>query len=141
MLALPAWRDNRTRPIDGRDMIEYLARAATLPSELAGRSYDIAGPDEMTYGEMLRRIADAMLVDRPSVGINLTMTPIASVIAAAIAGEDSALIAPLMESLEHDLLPRDDDAMAAFGLRPRRFDASVERALRDWEREEEVAAR
>ena len=68
------------------------------------------------------------------------MTPVASVVAAAIAGEDPALIEPLMESLEHDLLPR-HDAAPAFGVRPRRFSAAVERALRDWEREEEVAAR
>jgi uncharacterized protein YbjT (DUF2867 family) len=141
VLALPAWRDNRTRPIDGRDMLEYLARAATIEAADAGRSYDIAGPDLLTYGEMLRRIADSMLVHRPTLGINLTMTPIASVIAAAIAGEDPALIEPLMESLEHDLLPRDEDAARIFGVRPRRFDAAVERALRDWERDEEIAAR
>ena len=61
--------------------------------------------------------------------------------AAAIAGEDPALIGPLMESLEHDLLPRDDDAADAFGVRLHRFDAAVERALRDWERAEELAAR
>ena len=35
VLALPAWRDNRTAPIDGRDVLEFLARAATAP---AGRS-------------------------------------------------------------------------------------------------------
>ena len=33
-------------------------------------------------------------------------------VAAAIAGEDPALIEPLMESLDHDLLPRDGDAAA-----------------------------
>ena len=38
-----------------------------------------------------------------------------------------------MESLEHDLLPRDDDAAAAFGVRLHRFEAAVERALRDME--------
>jgi uncharacterized protein YbjT (DUF2867 family) len=141
VLALPAWRDNRTRPIDGRDVTEYLARAATLDPAHAGRAYDIAGPDELSYAEMLNRIADVMLVGRPSLSINLALTPIASVIAAAIAGEDPALIEPLMESLEHDLLPRDEDAAPRFGVRPRRFDASVERALRDWERDEELAAR
>ena len=141
VLALPAWRDHRTRPIDGRDMLEYLARAASLDSRHAGRSWDVAGPDEMSYGEMIRRIADAMLVDRPTLGIDLSLTPIASVIAAAIAGEDPALIEPLMESLEHDLLPRHDDAAATFGVRPHGFEPAVERALREWEREEEVAAR
>jgi len=141
VLALPGWRDNRTRPIDGRDMLEYLARAATVDPRDAGRSYDIAGPDELTYADMLRRIADAMLVDRPTIGIGLTMTPVASVVAAAIAGEDPGLIEPLMESLEHDLLPRDESAARTFGVRPRRFDAAVERALREWELEEEIAAR
>ena len=115
-------------------------RAATAPPELAGRSWDIAGPDVMSYGELVERIADAMLVSRPRVGIDVTMTGLASVVAAAIADEDVGLIAPLMESLEHDLLPR-HEAAPAFGVRLHSFDAAVERALRDWERDEELAAR
>ena len=46
-----------------------------------------------------------------------------------------------MESLEHDLLPRDDDAAATFGVRLHRFDTAVERALRELEALEEVSAR
>ena len=38
-----------------------------------------------------------------------------------------------MEGLEHDLLPRDDAAAGAFGIRLHHFDAAVERALREWE--------
>jgi len=81
-----------------------------------------------------------MLVGRPRVPIGVTMTGVASVLAAAVADEDIGLIAPLMESLEHDLLPR-HDAAPAFGVRLHRFDAAVERALRDWEAEEELSAR
>jgi hypothetical protein len=141
VLALPAWRENRTAPVDGRDMIEYLVRAATAPAALAGRSWDIAGPDVMTYAQMIARISDALLVRRPALRLGVTMTPVASVVAAAVAGEDPGLIGPLMESLEHDLLPRDDGAAAAFGVRLHRFAAAVERALRDWELSEELAAR
>ncbi len=140
VLALPAWRENRTQPVDGRDMLEFLARAATAPKELSGRSWDIAGPDVMSYGELVERIADAMLVSRPRVGLNVTMTGLASVMAAAIADEDVGLITPLMESLEYDLLPRHESA-PAFGVRLHSFDAAVERALREWERVEELSAR
>ncbi len=140
VLALPAWRNNRTAPVDGRDMLEFLARAATAPKELAGRSWDIAGPDVMSYGELVERIADAMLVSRPRVGLNVTMTGLASVVAAAIADEDVGLITPLMESLEYDLLPR-HEAAPAFGVRLHSFEAAVERALREWERVEELTAR
>jgi uncharacterized protein YbjT (DUF2867 family) len=141
VLALPAWRDNRTRPIDGRDVLDFLVRAADAPAALAGRSWDLGGPEVMSYAQLIGRIADAMLVDRPSIPFNLTLTPIASVIGAAVAGEDPGFIGPLMESLEHDLLPRHDDAAQAFGVRLHRFDAAVERALRDWEQTEEVAAK
>jgi uncharacterized protein YbjT (DUF2867 family) len=140
VLALPGWRDRRTTPIDGRDMLAFLTRAATAPPHLAG-SWDIGGPDVMTYADMIARIADSLLVRRPSLSLDLSLTPVASVVAAAIAGEDPALIGPLMESLEHDLVPRDDRAAAAFGVHRHQFAAAVERALREWEREEELAAR
>ncbi len=141
VMALPAWRSNRTAPIDGRDVLDYLARAATAPAAVTGRSWDIGGPEVMTYAEMISRISEAMMVRRPALGLGFSLTPIASVVAAAIANEDPALVGPLMESLDHDLLPRDGEAAGAFGVHLHSFDAAVERALREWERAEELAAR
>ena len=142
VLALPAWRA-QPHPPDRRP------RRARLPRRLrdrAGRARAAArgtspGPDTVTYEQLIDRIADSMLVGRPKLGLGFTLTPVASQVAAAIAGEDPALIGPLMEGLEHDLLPRDDAAAGAFGIRLHSFDAAVERALRDWEMTEEVAAR
>ena len=133
VLALPAWRVNRTRPIDGRDVLEFLAAAATLEGGHTGRAWDIGGPDVMSYQQMLERIAAVMLIDRPAIALPFNLTPVAAVVAAAVAEEDPGLIEPLMESLEHDLLPRDGAAADAFGVRLHRFEASVERALRDME--------
>ena len=90
---------------------------------------------------MIERIRDSMLLARPRVDLPLSLTPVAGLVAAAIAGEDPALVGPLMESLGTDLLPRDDRALALLGVRAHRFDAAVERALRDWEADEELAAR
>jgi uncharacterized protein YbjT (DUF2867 family) len=141
VLALPAWRVHRTQPIDGRDVLSFLVAAADAPAALAGRSWDIAGPDAMTYQRLIERIAEAMLVERPAVRLGFSLTPVASVVAAAVAAEDPGFITPLMESLESDLLPRDDGAAQAFGIRLHSFDAAVERALREWEQIEEVAAK
>jgi uncharacterized protein YbjT (DUF2867 family) len=140
VLALPAWREHRTRPVDGRDVLEFLLAAATAPADRAG-SWDVAGPDLMTYEQLMERIADAMLVRCPRLSLSVTLTPVASVVASAVAGEDVGLIGPLMESLEHDLLPRDDRAPEAFGVRLHRFGSAVERALREWEAEEALRAR
>jgi hypothetical protein len=71
----------------------------------------------------------------------LTVTPIASRISALIAGEEHALIGPLMGGLGEDLLPRDDRAPELLGVRMHSLDAAIERALRDWEAVEPLAAR
>jgi nucleoside-diphosphate-sugar epimerase len=141
VLALPVWARNRSYPIDGRDVIEYLLRAATADDDLAGRSWDAIGPELLSHGEMMERIAELMLVGRARFDLRFSLTPVAAPLAAAVAGEDPGLIGPLMESLESDLLPRDTLAAAAFGVRLHPFDAAVERALRELEAVEEVRAR
>ena len=135
VMALPAWRENRTQPIDGRDLLAYLASAAHAPAALAGRAWDVAGPEALTYAQLIAGIADAMMIERLTIPLGLTMTPLASVLAATIAGEELGLVEPLMESLEHDLLPRDMEAPAAFGVRLHSFGAAIERALRDLDAE------
>ena len=60
-------------------MLDFLVAAADAPAALAGRSYDIAGPDAMTYQELIERIAEAMLVERPAIPLGFSLTPVASV--------------------------------------------------------------
>ncbi len=141
VLPLPAWRDHRTQPIDGRDVLSYLTAAATSPVVDGPLTLDIAGPDVVSYGALIGRIRDAMLVGRAPLRLGFNLTPVASRVAAAVAGEDHALIGPLMEGLEGDLLPRDMRAPELLRVRLHRLDAAIERALRDWESVEELGAR
>jgi uncharacterized protein YbjT (DUF2867 family) len=141
VLPMPRWRDNRTQPIDERDVIEFLARTPQIP-DAAGRSLDVVGPDVMTYGRMIERIADGMGVGRVPLALGRSLTPPASAVVAAVTGQPLELVRPLMESLETDLLPRDPDAAAdLYGLRPHRFDRAVEHALGEWESREPLGAR
>jgi nucleoside-diphosphate-sugar epimerase len=141
VLAVPAWHSHRTAPIDERDILEMLLRAGESP--LAGaQTLDVGGPDVLSYGELIERIRDHMLVGRPTVSFRrLTVTPIASRVAAVIAGERYELIGPLMESLGEDLLPRDSRAAGLLGVRLHSLDSAIEHALRDWEAHEPLAAR
>jgi uncharacterized protein YbjT (DUF2867 family) len=132
VIPLPPWREFRTQPIDGRDVLSFLVNAATSEAA-AGQSLDIAGPDVLTYGEMVQRIADLMLVGRPSLRLRFGGGALASQVAAAVGGETTELIGPLMEGLSGDLLPRDTRAAELLGVRLHHFDAAVERALREWE--------
>jgi uncharacterized protein YbjT (DUF2867 family) len=140
VLVLPAWGDFRTRPIDARDVGEMLAAAASEPA-VAGLSLDIAGPDTLTYRQMIERIAELMIVGRPALRLPVSMTPVTARVAAAIAQEDPALVLPLMESLSGDLLPADERAAELLGVRLHRFDAAVEHALGEWEAAQPLRAR
>jgi uncharacterized protein YbjT (DUF2867 family) len=144
LVVLPAWGAHRTQPVDERDVVEALARAATTPAA-GGRSLDVAGPDVVTYGELVERIRDALLVRRPLLRVGragpLAGTPLTSAVAAAIAGERPELVGPLMAGLASDLLPRADGAAEMLGVRLHRLGAAIEHALGEWERSEPLTAR
>ena len=141
IMPLPAWRDHRTRPIDGRDVMAFLERAGTSDAVDGPLSLDIAGPDTVTFARLVERIRDGLLLGRPRIDVPVTMTALGSRVAAAITGEDPGLVAPLMGSLTADLLPRDDRAAALFGVRVHRLDAAIDHALGEWEAVEELAGR
>jgi uncharacterized protein YbjT (DUF2867 family) len=139
VLTLPAWQALRTQPIDARDVIEMLVACAT--ARPPRNSLDVGGPDVLTYGEMLTRIAELMLVNRPALTLRVNLTAVTARVAAALAGEDPALVLALMEGLQGDLLPAEHDAAELLGVRLHPFDAAVEHALAEWLQSEPLAAR
>jgi len=139
VIALPGWQRFHTQPIDERDVTAMLLACAGSP--LSGEVLEIGGPDVLSYGEILERIAELMLLGRPAVRIGVNLTGLAGRVAAAIATEDPQLVVPLMEGLQGELLPRPDRAAERLGVRLHSFDAAVEHALAEWERTEPLAAR
>ena len=140
VLALPAWRRFRTQPIDERDVVEMLA-ACAHGDAVGGRTLDVGGPDILSYGGMVERIAALMLLARPSIGLGFSATPLAARVAASIAGESHELVLALMEALTGDLLPADGRAARLLGVDLHSFDSAVEHSLYEWERVEPLAAR
>jgi uncharacterized protein YbjT (DUF2867 family) len=139
VMTLPSWHRFQTQPIDARDVIAMLVAAAR--SDAPTGSLEIGGPDVLSYGEMISRIAELMLVHRPALRLRMSMRVVSSRVAAAIAGEDPELVGALMEGLKGDLLPSHDDAARLLNVHLHRFDSAVEHALADWERSEPLAAR
>ena len=57
-MVAPKWLDNRIQPIAIDDVVHYLVGAGSLPPEV-NRTFDIGGPEVLTYREMIARFADA----------------------------------------------------------------------------------
>jgi uncharacterized protein YbjT (DUF2867 family) len=54
----PRWVTTRSQPIGIEDVLEYLVRCLSEPRAL-GRTFEIGGPDVLTYGEMMHGFAAA----------------------------------------------------------------------------------
>lgn len=139
-LPLPPWRQYRTQAIDERDAISYLV-AAAKSTRSAGQAFDIAGPEVLSYGAMIERIATSLLLVRPVLPLPVGFGAITSAIAARVSGAPRELLAPLMGSLHGDMLADDEPARVAFAVPLHNFDAAVEHALREWEDREPLRAR
>jgi uncharacterized protein YbjT (DUF2867 family) len=134
IVPLPPWRRYRTQPIDERDAVAYLAAAATATADgIEGEALDIAGPEVLSYGAMIERIARLLLLPRPALALPSGFGGVGSTIAARISRTPRELLGPLMASLDGDLLADDARARSTFGLSLHGFDAAVEHALAEWE--------
>ena len=74
VMVTPKWLDNRIQPIAVRDVLHYLVRAADLPPEV-NRTFDIGGPEVLTYREMIQRFAKVAGLRRRGIVTVPVLTP------------------------------------------------------------------
>ena len=94
----------------------------------------------LSYQQMMERIAELMLVERPVLALRAGGGSLGPRIAAAVAGEDPELVSALMESLAGRSAARGRSRRRARAGAPACFDSAVEHALGEWERLEPLAA-
>ncbi len=73
IMIAPRWLETKSQPIAVRNVIEYLT-GVLLVEETYGQSYDIGGPDVLTYKQMLLKFAAVRGLKR-SIWIVPVMTP------------------------------------------------------------------
>lgn len=132
VMTTPKWVHNRIQPISVRDVLHYLAEAATAPVPRS-RTWDIGGPDVLEYGEMMQVYADVAGLRRRGIVVLPFLTPtIASWWVGLVTPIPPGLAQPLVESLHCDAVADEHDIDAVIaapgdGLMPYR--ESVQRAL------------
>jgi uncharacterized protein YbjT (DUF2867 family) len=127
LLALPTWRDRRSRPVAIDDVVAALVRAA----DVAPGRYDVAGPDELSFAEMIDVLTELLGAHRATVDLPFSSSALEGAAAALVTDQDRELLAPLMAGLDADLLPRGNDLPTTFGVTPTPFRAAAAQALRD----------
>jgi len=129
VMIAPGWLRTKTQPIGIDDVVEYLRRAPDVP-ESSGREVQIGGPDVLSYGDMLDRMALAM-GRRPRLMVPVPLiTPwLSSLWIGLVTPVDTNVARPLVEGLTTATIVTDPSGAAAFGIAPALFDETLRRAL------------
>lgn len=128
ILFCPPWSRTLTHPVALEDAVALLRFCLGNP-DTYGRTYDIGGPELMSYETMMSTIARAMGVKRPIVRVPVSRTRIVQFFVTRVTGAPRALIAPLVDSLKYPIVARERTLNAMAGLPGTRFGDAVARAL------------
>ncbi|MET8837510.1 SDR family oxidoreductase [Micromonospora sp. NPDC004540] len=108
-MVTPRWVRNRIQPIAVRDVLRYLVGCADLPPEV-NRAFDIAGPDVLTFEQMMQRYARVAGLRRRMILPVRPLTPaLSSYWVGLITPVPNAIARPLVESLVHEAVAREHD--------------------------------
>ncbi|MFD0823375.1 DUF2867 domain-containing protein, partial [Micromonospora zhanjiangensis] len=131
-MVTPRWVHNRIQPIAVRDVLRYLVGCATLPDRV-NRGFDIAGPDVLTFLEMMRRYAAVAGLSHRVVLPTRVLSPgLSSYWVGLITPVPNAIARPLVESLVQEAVAREHDIAGYLPDPPgglTGFDRAVELAL------------
>ncbi|MDM4140235.1 MULTISPECIES: DUF2867 domain-containing protein [Mycobacterium] len=118
VMTTPKWVHNKIQPIAVRDVLHYLAAAATAPVPKS-RTWDIGGPDVLEYGDMMRVYAEVAGLGKRYLFVLPFLTPaIASLWVGTVTPIPGGLARPLVESLECDAVMRNSDIDDIIGPPP-----------------------
>jgi uncharacterized protein YbjT (DUF2867 family) len=134
VLLIPRWVASRAQPIAIEDVLAYLLAALNLELE-ESRLFEIGGPDNVAYAELMREYARQAGLRRSVIRVPFATPRISGVWLSLVTPVYASIGRELIESLRNDTLVRDRSAREAFPIRPRGVSQAIERALANEDRE------
>lgn len=128
IMVTPRWVQSRSAPIALDNLLDYLVGIALLP-EAAGKTFDTGGPDILTYEQLMRDYG--ALVGRRFRLLRLPiLTPrLSSYWLKLVTSVPTNIARALIDGLEHDVIPNDEEIRRLIPLELKNFRQSVEAAL------------
>ena len=106
VMVTPRWVGSRSTPIALRNLLRYLADVPQY-EECAGEIYDVAGPDELTYAEIMRTYG-ALVGKRPAILPVPVLTPrLSSYWLRLVTAVPTNIARALIDGLSQDVIAHD----------------------------------
>lgn len=131
-MVTPRWVNSTIQPIAIDDALHYLVGAATLPADV-NRTFDIGGPDVLTYLQMMQQYAGVAGKHQRLIFVLPFLTPgLASHWIGLVTPVPTGVAKPLIGSLVHDVVCQENDLQERLGPPeggPTPYKTAVRRAL------------
>jgi uncharacterized protein YbjT (DUF2867 family) len=124
----PRWVSTPTQPIALRDVVAYLAGVCSVDAAY-GRSFDIAGPEVMTYREMIERIASIRGKRLRIVEVPVLTPRLSSWWLRLVTPVNASVARPLVDGLRTPTVARETSIRELVAVEPTQFDDAVRLAL------------
>lgn len=127
-MILPRWTESLTQPIALDDVVRAVAHCVGNP-ECFGRTFDVGGPDVMTYRRMLDQVARSLEKRRFMVGVPFFSPRLSRLWVTLFSGASGALVNPLIETLRHDMVCRENPLQERIAPGAASFASALEASL------------
>ncbi len=139
VMVAPRWLRSRTQPIAVRDALGYLVGVLDEPRAL-GETFDIGGPEVLTYQTMLLRYAAVRGLRRWVLPVPILTPRLSSYWLYFVTSTSYALARNLVDSMKVDVVVRDDRIRAIVPLDPITYDEAVRLAFQKIEQQSVVSS-
>jgi len=130
-MVVPRWVNTRTQPIAVDDVIRYLAGVVGVP-EAFGRTFEIGGPEQLTYLEMLQVASEVKDGHRlPIVKVPVLTPKLSSYWLAFVTDVDATTGRNLIDSMGTEVVVTDESIKEIVPGDPVPYAEAVRRALED----------
>ncbi|SMY04635.1 Nucleoside-diphosphate-sugar epimerase [Brevibacterium sp. 239c] len=102
---VPYWMNHAVEPISVEDI--SIAIEGALTADVGTSHYDVGGGQQIKYPDLLELYAEIAGIDRDQLHLPFLPEPLVSKIAARITDVDTATAESLIESLQEDMVARD----------------------------------
>ena len=128
VMIAPRWLETRCQPISIRNVVEYLS-GVMLREETYNRSFDIGGPDILTYREMLLRFARIRGLRRTIRTLPIMTPKLSSYWLFFVTSVSYPLASHLVKSMKVEVVCKDNELERLLNIEPITYDRSIELAF------------
>ena len=128
VMVTPSWLNTKTQPIAVRDVLTFLERAVGN-KELYNKSFDICGPEILTYKEMILQFGEVRKLKRYILTLPILTPKLSSYWLYFVTSTSFSLAQALVDSMKIEVIAKPSNINSLLDVKPINYKESVSLAF------------